>query len=69
MTIQDERNFVRCAFGSAEAWSDWDRNVATDHPLASFAEVFSFGAPGYVRLLQSAYNEFSTRQGQVTRPT
>ncbi len=61
MTIQEERNFIRCTFGSAEAWNDWDRNVVTDHPLASFVEVFSFGATGYVRLLESAYNEFSAR--------
>jgi cellulose synthase (UDP-forming) len=57
LTVGEEQNYVRCTFGSPEAWSDWDRNVSADHPLASFAEVFSFGATGYVRLLQSAYNE------------
>ena len=57
VTVAEEQNYVRCTFGSPEAWSDWDRNVSTDHPLSSFAEVFSFGATGYVRLLQSAYNE------------
>jgi cellulose synthase (UDP-forming) len=57
LTVAEEQNYVRCTFGSPEAWSDWDRNVSADHPLSSFAEVFSFGATGYVRLLQSAYNE------------
>ena len=61
LTVDEQRNFVRCTFGSEAAWSDWDRNVLADHPLASFAEVFSFGATGYVRLLQSAYNEISAR--------
>ena len=60
LTIEQQRNFVRCTFGSPEAWNDWDRNVAADHPLASFVEVFSFGATGYVRLVQSAYNDIST---------
>jgi cellulose synthase (UDP-forming) len=56
LSIEEERNYVRCTFGSPDAWSDWDRNVSVDHPLSSFAEVFSFGATGYVRLLQSLYN-------------
>ena len=56
LSIQEERDFVRCTFGSPDAWSDWDRNVGVDHPLSSFAEVFSFGATGYVRLLESVYN-------------
>ena len=60
LSIEQQRNFVRCTFGSPEAWNDWDRNVTDDHPLASFAEVFSFGATGYVRLVQSAYNDIST---------
>jgi cellulose synthase (UDP-forming) len=60
LTIAQQRAYVRCTFGSPEAWSDWDSNVAVDHPLASFVEVFSFGATGYVRLLESAYNELSS---------
>jgi len=59
LTIAQQRAYVRCTFGSPEAWSDWDSNVAADHPLASLAEVFSFGATGYVRLLESIYNEVS----------
>ena len=60
LTIAQQRAYVRCTFGSPEAWSDWDSNVAVDHPLASLVEVFSFGATGYVRLLESAYNELSS---------
>jgi cellulose synthase (UDP-forming) len=55
LTIAEQRAYVGCTFGSPEAWQDWDRGIAEDKPLASFAEVFSFGATGYVRLLQSAY--------------
>jgi cellulose synthase (UDP-forming) len=67
LTVAEEQNYVRCTFGSPEAWSDWDRNVSTDHPLSSFAEVFSFGATGYVRLLQSAYNEALSWLGGRTK--
>lgn len=56
LSIIEEQNYVRCTFGAPDAWSDWDRNTEADHPLASFAEVFSFGATGYVRLLESLYN-------------
>jgi cellulose synthase (UDP-forming) len=56
LSVQEERDYVRCTFGSPSAWSDWDRDVTVDHPLSSFAEVFSFGATGYVRLLESLYN-------------
>jgi hypothetical protein len=48
---------VRCTFGARDAWKGWDSGIAEDKPLASFAEVFSFGATGYVRLLQSLYNQ------------
>jgi cellulose synthase (UDP-forming) len=64
LTVAEEQNYVRCTFGSPEAWSDWDRDVSTDRPLSSFAEVFSFGATGYVRLLQSAYNQVLTWLGR-----
>jgi cellulose synthase (UDP-forming) len=57
LSIAEEQNYVRCTFGSPEAWHDWDQEVSSDHPLSSFAEVFSFGATGYVRLLQSGYNQ------------
>jgi cellulose synthase (UDP-forming) len=56
LTIEEQRAYVRCTFGSPEAWENWDRDIREDKPLASFAEVFSFGATGYVRLLENAYN-------------
>jgi hypothetical protein len=59
---------VRCTFGSPQAWSDWDRDVSVDHPLASFAEVFSFGATGYVRLLESMYNGMATWWNGKAKP-
>jgi cellulose synthase (UDP-forming) len=57
LSIGEQRAYVRCTFGSPEAWENWDRDIREDKPLASFVEVFSFGATGYVRLLQSAYNK------------
>jgi cellulose synthase (UDP-forming) len=56
LSMQEQQAYVRCTFGSPDAWNDWNRNTEADHPLASFAEVFSFGATGYVRLLESLYN-------------
>jgi cellulose synthase (UDP-forming) len=59
LTIRQEQDYVRCTFGAPDAWSDWDRATQADAPLASFVEVFSFGATGYVRLLESLYNGIS----------
>jgi cellulose synthase (UDP-forming) len=53
MTIDQQRAYVRCTFASPTAWVDWDKTAQVDHPLSSFAEVFSFGATGYVRLFES----------------
>jgi cellulose synthase (UDP-forming) len=55
LTIAEQRAFVRCTFGARDTWKGWDAGIAADRPLASFAEVFSFGATGYVRLLESLY--------------
>ena len=55
MSIAEERDYVRCTFAAPNAWGDWDKNTEPDRPLASFAEVFSFGATGYLRLLESIY--------------
>jgi cellulose synthase (UDP-forming) len=55
LTIAEQRAYVRCTFGAPDAYKDWDSGITEDKPLASFAEVFSFGAMGYVRLLQSTY--------------
>jgi len=53
VTIEQERNYVRCTFASPSVWQDWGKDADVDHPLESFAEVFAFGATGYVRLLES----------------
>ncbi|MBV9620297.1 MAG: UDP-forming cellulose synthase catalytic subunit [Gammaproteobacteria bacterium] len=53
LSVAQQRAYVRCTFGARDAWKDWDSGIREDKPLASFAEVFSFGATGYVRLLQS----------------
>jgi cellulose synthase (UDP-forming) len=68
LTIAEQRAYVACTFGSPDAWRDWDRGIAEDRPLASFAEVFSFGATGYVRLLQSAYARLSAWSRAGGRP-
>ena len=55
MSIEEERDYVRCTFAAPNAWGDWDKNAQPDRPLSSFAEVFSFGATGYLRLFESIY--------------
>jgi cellulose synthase (UDP-forming) len=56
MPIENEANYVRCTFASPGAWADWDRDAQPDRPLASLAEVFSFGATGYLRLFESVHS-------------
>lgn len=56
MSIEQESEYVRCTFAEPGAWADWDRGVEPDRPLASLAEVFSFGATGYLRLFESVHN-------------
>lgn len=67
LTMAEQRAYVRCTFGSPDAWADWDKDIAEDKPLASFAEVFSFGATGYVRLIQSAYKKVWSWMRQGSR--
>lgn len=55
MSIEQERAYVRCTFASPTAWEDSYKTAQVDHPLTSFAEVFSFGATGYVRLFESIF--------------
>lgn len=56
MSTEQEARYVRCTFAAPGAWADWDRGAQPDRPLASLAEVFSFGATGYLRLFESVYN-------------
>jgi cellulose synthase (UDP-forming) len=58
LTIEQERDYVCCTFAQPTAWSETYKTGAVDHPLASFAEVFSFGATGYLRLAESLYAGF-----------
>lgn len=55
LSIEQEKQYVRCTFASPGTWQDWGKSTEIDRPLASFAEVLSFGATGYVRLLESVY--------------
>ncbi len=60
LTIEQERNFVRCTFAAPSVWQDWGKDADVDHPLESFAEVFAFGATGYVRLFESVQSAFQS---------
>jgi cellulose synthase (UDP-forming) len=62
LSIEEEKNYVRCTFASPNAWNDWNRGTEADQSLVSFAEWFSLGVTGYVRLLESIYNSASWRR-------
>jgi cellulose synthase (UDP-forming) len=61
LTIEEEKHYVGCTFASAAAWNEWSSQTEADRPLSSFAEVFSFGATGYVRLFESIYELITSR--------
>ena len=54
LTLDEERQFVQCTFGRADAWLSGDERPVEDMPLAGFKEVMLMGIEGYVRLAQGA---------------
>ena len=50
MSIDEERRYVAATFGRPDVWDDWSAATPADRPLASLAEVLSFGATGYLRV-------------------
>ena len=70
LSMEQERNYIRCTFAAPSVWADWGKDADVDHPLESFAEVFAFGATGYVRLvesLQSAWLSWWHRNSAATQ--
>ncbi len=43
LPLDEEARLVEVLFGRPDAWLDWDRRRAPDHPLASFATVVATG--------------------------
>lgn len=54
LTLEQERQFVQCTFGRADAWLSGDDETEDDMPLAGFKEVMLMGIEGYARLAQGA---------------
>lgn len=54
LTLEQERQFVQCTFGRADAWLSGDDETKEDMPLAGFKEVMLMGIEGYARLAQGA---------------
>jgi cellulose synthase (UDP-forming) len=54
LTLEQERQFVQCTFGRADAWLSGSERPVDDMPLAGFKEVMSMGIEGYARLAQGA---------------
>ncbi|PMS14965.1 UDP-forming cellulose synthase catalytic subunit [Trinickia dabaoshanensis] len=54
LTLEQERQFVQCTFGRADAWLSGEERPMEDMPLAGFKEVMLMGVEGYARLAQGA---------------
>jgi len=54
LTLEQERQFVQCTFGRADAWLSGGDETKEDMPLAGFKEVMLMGIEGYARLAQGA---------------
>jgi cellulose synthase (UDP-forming) len=54
LTLDQERQFVQCTFGRADAWLSGDDETPDDMPLAGFKEVMLMGIEGYARLARGA---------------
>lgn len=54
LTLEQERQFVQCTFGRADAWLSGEERPVEDMPLAGFKEVMLMGVEGYARLAQGA---------------
>jgi cellulose synthase (UDP-forming) len=55
LSVRQEKEYVQSTFARSDLWADWGSATERDRLLASFAEIFSFGATGYVRLLEMMY--------------
>ncbi|PTB17812.1 UDP-forming cellulose synthase catalytic subunit [Trinickia symbiotica] len=53
LTLDQERQFVQCTFGRADAWLSNEERPIEDRPLAGFKEVMLMGIEGYARLVHS----------------
>jgi cellulose synthase (UDP-forming) len=54
LSLEQERQFVQCTFGRADAWLSGEERAVDDMPLAGFKEVMLMGVEGYARLAQGA---------------
>ncbi|MGN6233184.1 MAG: UDP-forming cellulose synthase catalytic subunit [Trinickia sp.] len=54
LSLEQERQFVQCTFGRADAWLSGEERPVDDMPLAGFKEVMLMGVEGYARLAQGA---------------
>jgi cellulose synthase (UDP-forming) len=67
MPLEVEMRYVQCTFARTDVWHDWSAAAAPDRPLASLAEVLSFGAAGYGRVVQILYTELAGRLRRILR--
>lgn len=49
-SIDEQRNYIQCTFGRADAWIHWSDHILTDKPLVGLLQVFKVGAVGYWRM-------------------
>ena len=54
LSLPQEEQLIRCTFGRADAWANWQEQYAPDLPLRGLGEIISLGLRGYVNLVRSA---------------
>ena len=63
MSLADEQRYIGATFARPDIWDDWNAATPADRPLASLAEVLSFGMAGYVRLFDLLLRSLRARLG------
>jgi len=49
LTLEQEKNLVRCTFGRADAWISWSEDPIMDRPLNGFKEIVMHSVQGFAK--------------------
>jgi cellulose synthase (UDP-forming) len=53
LTLAQEEALIQCTFARADAWTTWDQQYGSDHPLQGLKEIIALGVVGYRSVLRS----------------
>jgi cellulose synthase (UDP-forming) len=69
LSIEQQTQLIRCTFGRADAWSDWQQQYQPDLPLRGLGEIIGLGVSGYLSLFDSLRAALGRRQSLAAVPT